>query len=125
MNLPPPPIASMPPHGMPVGIPPPPTTADLIPQPSVVSTVAPTASSLSTSVPLAASGTETSLLEQAQGTVSLSLNPTPDGPGQGSRNKKLKGGLTLVFDPEGEGPDEMCMEEIRALLPRYQRKLPR
>lgn len=33
--------------------------------------------------------------------------------------KKLKGGLTLVYDPESEGEQEVSMEERRAVLPRY------
>jgi hypothetical protein len=37
--------------------------------------------------------------------------------------KKLKGGLTLVYDPDGELEDELSMEESRALLPRYQKLL--
>ena len=40
------------------------------------------------------------------------------------QRKKIKGGLTLVFDAGEEGPDEMCMEEMRASLLRYQKMLP-
>jgi hypothetical protein len=35
----------------------------------------------------------------------------------------LKGGLTLVYDPDGEKEGEISMEETRALLPRYQKML--
>jgi hypothetical protein len=37
--------------------------------------------------------------------------------------KQLKGGLTLVFDPASEGPEEISMEEMRAQQPRYQKML--
>ena len=39
--------------------------------------------------------------------------------------KKLKGGLTLVYDADGEGAGEMSMEEMRAAVPRYQKILTR
>jgi hypothetical protein len=67
----------------------------------------------------AAPSTSTSTAEgNSTAGISLDLNPT------GSANrpreqKKLKGGLVLVFDG-GEGDDEMSMEEMRARLPRYQ-----
>jgi hypothetical protein len=39
--------------------------------------------------------------------------------------KKLKGGLTLVYAAEGDGAGEISMEEMRAVLPRYQKILSR
>jgi hypothetical protein len=125
INLPPPP-AGMPP--LPPGLPPPgrmpPSmpSADLIPQAQVVSQVAPVASSLSggTSAPT------TAVSDQApSSSVTLSLNQ-PASTSATTRDKtKLKGGLTLVFGAEGEGADEMSMEEMRANLPRYQKPLRR
>lgn len=42
-----------------------------------------------------------------------------------NEKKKLKGGLTLVYDADGEGANELSMEELRAALPRYQKILSR
>lgn len=39
--------------------------------------------------------------------------------------KKLKGGLTLVYAADGEDAAEFSIEEMRALLPRYQKILMR
>jgi hypothetical protein len=52
----------------------------------------------------------------------MSLNG-PAAAAKTTKTKKLKGGLTLIFDPEGEGVVEMSMEEYRASLPRYQKLL--
>jgi hypothetical protein len=52
----------------------------------------------------------------------LSLNGQSIDKSKAQNNKsktKLKGGLTLVYDPDGEGPGEMSMEEMRATLPQY------
>lgn len=70
-------------------------------------------------------------------TVSMTLNRM-NAAGQGSSTsdatgakkiekgkKALKGGLSLVYAADGEGADEMCMEETRALLPRYLKLLSR
>lgn len=123
-NMPPPPAGMPPlPPGMPPQPPPPSLpSADLIPQAQIVSTVAPTASSLSgtaTTLTLAASaGSEglSSLSMSLSGQVGASINSAA------KVKKKLKGGLTLVYDP-GEGEEEMTMEEMRASLPRYQKLL--
>lgn len=114
---PPPPPAGMPP--LPMGVPPPGMpSADLIPQAQLVSEAAPTASSLSTFAPSAPAG--------GAAPVSISLTPSAtNGTTPGTSKTKLKGGLTLVFDPEGGGDMEMCMEEVRASLPRYLKLLRR
>lgn len=57
--------------------------------------------------------------------VSLSLNQQNDTESTSKDRKKLKGGLMLVYAPEGEGADEISMEEARASLPRYQKMLRR
>jgi hypothetical protein len=137
MHLPPPPGGMPPlPPGLPPGMPPGmplsqvhaapymPGT-DLIPQPSVVSNEAPTASSLSGSTTSGANRFgDGATQDQAQpATVSLSLNHASEFAKQAESKKKLKGGLTLVYNPQDEGTDEMTMEERRALLPRYQKML--
>ena len=133
-GLPPPPMGMPPlPAGLPPGLPPPPgppppsnlPSADLIPQAQMVSTSAPEASSLS-AVGIAATTTaSSSITAPAEATsLSLSLSGQADTSSSTAKaKKKLKGGLTLVFDPDGEGSDEMCMEEMRANLPRYQKLL--
>lgn len=114
-NLPPPPIGMPPlPPGVPppAVLPPPLPSADLIPQAQFVSDTAPTASSLAALTPSASA-------------LSVSLNQAPSSNGAPAKAKtKLKGGLTLVFDPD-EGDKEICMEEFRAALPRYQKLLRR
>ena len=152
IHLPPLPNGMPPlPHGLPPGLPPlhghppPLPSADLIPQAKMVSDAAPTASSLSstlgavttihasptTEVPVASSIGNSN---PAVSTVSISLNNGNSGPssdmhtreGNGKENKKkLKGGLTLVYDPDRRGTDDISMEETRALLPRYQKLLSR
>lgn len=122
MGVPPPPIG-MPP--LPLGVPPPQPappslpSADLIPQAQIVSTAAPTASSLSgvaaIVTPAGPAGTNPTSL-------SMSLN-SPTAIAKLTKTKKLKGGLTLIYDPEGEGAEELSMEEVRASLPRYQKLL--
>jgi hypothetical protein len=118
--LPPPPPPPPPPFGMapplppgmppllPSGVPPPlPVVpdSDLIPQARVMSQALPVASSLSTAT-----------TTQAEA-ISLTLT-THD-----SNKKKLKGGLTLLFEADNDSPNDLCMEERRALLPRYQKLL--
>jgi hypothetical protein len=118
-NMPPPPIGMPPlPPGMPPQ-PPPPSfpSADLIPQAQILSTATPTASSLS--------GISTAIAPAASPSLSMSLNGqvvANNNTSATKAKKKLKGGLTLVYDP-GEGDDEMTMEEMRASLPRYQKLL--
>jgi len=130
---------------------PPLPSADLIPQAQMVSNAAPTASSLSSTLGNnATSGHSSSTAEAALAsssgggansnpaisTVSMSLNNNGGNQGSSSsdinntRNNgkgknKLKGGLTLVYAADGEGADEISMEETRALLPRYQKLLSR
>eukprot|EP00543_Licmophora_paradoxa_P012572 CAMPEP_0202478810 /NCGR_PEP_ID=MMETSP1360-20130828/94653_1 /ASSEMBLY_ACC=CAM_ASM_000848 /TAXON_ID=515479 /ORGANISM="Licmophora paradoxa, Strain CCMP2313" /LENGTH=380 /DNA_ID=CAMNT_0049106105 /DNA_START=245 /DNA_END=1387 /DNA_ORIENTATION=- len=119
--------------------PPPPPPPQVIPQPKALSQVLPVASSLGTATTLptptaigivassAASGTTKT------STVTLNLSSTNHGssnigsssntaPPSNSKKKLLKGGMTLVFDA-GEGEAELCMEECRASLPRYQKLL--
>mmetsp|Transcript_897 Transcript_897/g.2265 ORF Transcript_897/g.2265 Transcript_897/m.2265 type:complete len:334 (+) Transcript_897:371-1372(+) len=125
-------------------------SADLIPQAQMVSNVAPAASSLSSTLGNNTAGVESSSATQLPlgdgigapssdpkiSTVSMSLNNI-SGTNQGSSadinsakkvekgKKKLKGGLTLVYAADGEGADEISMEETRALLPRYLKLLSR
>ncbi|KAL3943555.1 MAG: hypothetical protein SGBAC_002372 [Bacillariaceae sp.] len=132
-----PPLPGMPPP--PVGLPPPPTglpplpsgvpppqpalpslpSADLIPQAQIVSTAAPTASSLAGT---AAIITPVAAGAQSATSLTMSLN-APATTAKTTKTKKLKGGLTLIYDPEGEGAEELSMEEVRASLPRYQKAL--
>jgi hypothetical protein len=109
MLLPPPPPPPLPPaSGI---IPPPPLPADLIPQP-LVATQTPAATSLNTTN-TSANNSETATTTTT--TVSLSFAPV-----KVFKSSKLKGGLTLIFDPGMDGPDEESMEEKRASLTRYQ-----
>ena len=110
--LPPPP-----PGVPPIGLPPPPA-ADLIPQPKLAPTSAPVASSLAMGT--ASSATSIGAINIDAPAVSLSLNPSD---ASASALKKLKGGLTLVYDSEVDGPGELCMEEKRASLSRYHKLL--
>ncbi len=111
----------------PIGLPPlplgaPPITpqslpsADLIPQPQLVPGTAPVASSLSTFDPSAP------MTSGAPVSLSLSQASTSNGAVLKAKTK-LKGGLTLIYDPEGEKDNEISMEELRAALPRYQKLL--
>jgi len=142
------------PHGLPPpGLPPPPPGhppplpfADLIPQAKMVSNAAPTASSLSTTTSGLHSTTSTHVSlagvgsggnsNPALSTVSMSLNINFGNQGSSSSDanntrkndkgkKKLKGGLTLVYAADGEDAAEFSIEEMRALLPRYQKILMR
>ena len=137
------------PPGLPPGLPPPPPghppplpSADLIPQAKMVSNAAPTASSLSSTLGITASSIHntatTGLISEStskgnSNPVSMSLNVN-QGSSSSDMNKTrktdkgkniLKGGLTLVYAADGEGVDEISMEEMRALLPRYQKILSR
>lgn len=111
-----PPLPPPPPGAPPVGMP----SADLIPQAQIIAGTAPAASSLSgMNIGVA------SLIEPGSSLAPVSLSLTqPTSSSTASKTKTvLKGGLTLVFDPDGEGDNEMCMEELRAALPRYQKLL--
>eukprot|EP00980_Cylindrotheca_fusiformis_P025326 scaffold13478_cov132-Cylindrotheca_fusiformis.AAC.19 len=122
-NMPPPPVGMPPlPPGMPPQPPPPNLpSADLIPQAQVAPTVAPTASSLTGTTKTFGSSNPAST--DATPSLSMSLTGGTTTTNNGAKEKKkLKGGLTLVYDP-GEGDEEMCMEEMRASLPRYQKIL--
>jgi len=55
-----------------------------------------------------------------QGSSSSDANTTRRNDGG---KKKLKGGLSLVYAADGDGASEMSMEELRAVLPRYQKIL--
>jgi len=87
---------------------------------------APVASSLSMSSNIATYSAVSSI-EATNGaaelTSSVSLNLKTDQ--QPSQRTKLKGGLTLVFDPGMEGPEEESMEERRASLSRYKKMVDR
>lgn len=137
--LPPLPNGMMPP--LPPGLPPPlatlPPSADLIPQAKMISDTAPTASSLSSTLG-SSSTSEVGGLSTSGGksnpvvpTISISLNSSNQGLSSelntrnGKGKRKLKGGLSLVYGVDGEGYDEISMEETRALLPRYQKLLSR
>jgi hypothetical protein len=112
-------------------------SADLIPQPKIISNHAPVASSLSNlnhhnavsseSAGAPQSSESQSLAPPATLAISLNLNrdATAAAAAAASRPKRsqLKGGLTLIFDPGMDGPEEECMEENRASLVRYQKML--
>jgi hypothetical protein len=85
---------------------PPPPPPPIIPQPKVLSDTIPIASSLG-------------------GNVSMPITPAFSSSGNTLpvTNKTLKGGLILVFDSGEDGPNELCMEERRASLDRYQKML--
>lgn len=100
LGVPPP----LPPPPLPPSLPPPPSN-DLIPQPQALSTVVPAASSLTAN-------------DSKPASISMSFSAPPEPP----KSKKLKGGLTLVFDAD-DGPDELSMEERRGMLGRYQTML--
>jgi len=118
-GMPPPPPGVPPPYGLPPppGVPPPlppgvpPLATDLIPQPIMVPNQAPVATTVATSVSVNESSSAVTL------NLSNSNKPPP-------KRKQLKGGLTLIFDPD-EGEEEYSMEEKRASLGRYQKMLSR
>jgi len=115
---PPPPPGAYPPVPPPLpGMAPPPPPPQVIPQPKVMLDTIPVASSLGTSSMMPSSMMGGAAVTDAKlPPVSLSLSaPKP--------KKTLKGGLILVFDSGEDGPNEVCMEERRASLPRYQKLL--
>lgn len=132
---PPPPPPPLPPMGVPPpGFPPmfstvpgvPPLATDIppvlsssgpveIPQPQLLAHQAPVATAVTTAT--AVSTITFSDTPYQQPTISLNFSKPPEE----LKKKQLKGGLTLVYSPEKEGPDEECMEERRAMLIRYQK----
>jgi hypothetical protein len=104
-------------------------SADLIPQPKMVSDYAPVASSLSNPNPNAVSSAAAQSSESQSrrlptaAVVSLNLNREATAAAAKPKRSQLKGGLTLIFDPGMDGPDEESMEENRASLERYQKML--
>jgi NADH dehydrogenase [ubiquinone] 1 alpha subcomplex assembly factor 6 len=99
-----------PPPGLPPPLPPGvplPFSNDLIPQPQALSSVVSVPSSLTTA-------------DKNSSSISMSFSTLM--PPEPPRSKKLKGGLTLVYDAD-DGPDELCIEERRGLLVRYQTML--
>jgi hypothetical protein len=116
--LPPLPPGAVPPPGIPPPplppVAPPPPASDLIPQAKAMESTLPVASSLSAS----ASAT-TRAVEQPASAAPVSLTLTTSS----QDKKKLKGGLTLVFDAESDSTDDLCMEERRASLGRYEKLL--
>lgn len=124
-QLPPPGAPPLPPGmpPLPPGEPPTLPSADLIPQAQIIPESVPVATSLSIPAPTAPTvGGATNF--GALPSVSLSLAQASAN-GTTKSKTTLKGGLTLVYDPDGEGFDEISMEEMRASLPRYQKQLRR
>jgi len=133
---PPPPLPPMglgviPPTGFPPGVMPPtvqPGNVSLIPQPTIpLSTDAPIASSLSSSNHFSS---DPNAMTTASITPSLSLSISDKKSAQDNQQNVVttKGGLRLVFIPDVITSDvnekaETCMEERRALQPRYQMML--
>lgn len=108
---PPPPPPGL--GGMAPPLPPPLPPSDvLIPQPKAVSAELPVASSLSgnPSLPVETAASSSGG-DGGAAPLSLSFNAM--------EKKKLKGGLTLVFDIDAEGAEETSAEERRAMAPRY------
>jgi len=100
--VPPPPNANVPP----------PPPLQVIPQPKVLPDTTPTATSIS------ATNAKMSAVSLSLASAS-STQPLPPFP----TKKTLKGGLVLVFDSEEDGTNELCMEERRASVDRYQKLL--
>jgi hypothetical protein len=126
-NLPPPPGLPPPPPGLVLPPPPPPlpTTDMIIPQPKV-SHEAPVASALQqlSTTTTSSSGLAFAPTMTVTPQSHMAMNqPPPPPPPPPTATKQLKGGLTLVFEPDYEGESETCAEERRASLPRYQKLL--
>jgi hypothetical protein len=114
------------------GLPPPPPASDLIPQPKVVGAELPVASSLSMASSiggptLGQSSTATAPISMSLGgtttTATAKSTQSEAAAAAAPRSKKLKGGLTLVFDGGEDEQEELSMEERRASLGRYQKVL--
>jgi hypothetical protein len=93
----------------------------IIPQPKV-SHEAPVASALqqlSTSIGSGIAFAAT-MTVTPQSQMTMNQPPPPPPP---TATKQLKGGITLVFEPDYEDESETCAEERRAALPRYQKLL--
>ncbi|KAL7561921.1 hypothetical protein ACA910_005102 [Epithemia clementina (nom. ined.)] len=87
-----------------------------IPQPQLIAHQAPVATAVSTVTTVSTSQFPDAPQQPA---ISLNFSKPPDE----LKKQQLKGGLTLVYSPETDGPDEECMEERRARLVRYQKLL--
>lgn len=121
------PPGTFPPPPPPPGyIPPPPIATDVIPQPKL-SQYAPVASALMTQAQQHPTSSDTSIPLVSPAPIIMSFNKQQSGAAVTAATslKTLKGGLTLVFDPQSEGPDEMSMEELRLAQPRYQNMISR
>jgi hypothetical protein len=100
----------------------------LIPQPKMVPNQMPVASSLSNPNAVSSAAAQSSESIQSRrlptaAVVSLNLNREATAAAARPKRSQLKGGLTLIFDPGMDGPEEDCMEENRASLERYQKML--
>jgi hypothetical protein len=110
-GLPPHPFGAPPP---PLNVLPPPPPPQVIPQPKILSDTIPVASSLGTNISMPSNNAAAAVMTDTKPfAVSLSA----------PQKKTIKGGLTLVFDSGEDGPNELCMEERRASLDRYQKLL--
>lgn len=121
-GAPPPIMGAYAPPPPPNNILPPPPPPQVIPQPKIMSDTIPVASSLGNLVsmptPIANTTAGAVVTDTKPSAVSISLAPAG-----ASSKKTLKGGLILVFDSGEDGPNELCMEERRASLDRYQKIL--
>jgi len=114
-QIPPPPNANVPP----------PPALQVIPQPKLLQDTIPIASSLGSTVPTV---TSISVINNTKPSAVSILLPTESSTMQSQppsfpAKKTLKGGLLLVFDSGEDGPNELCMEERRASVDRYQKML--
>mmetsp|Transcript_13694 Transcript_13694/g.21165 ORF Transcript_13694/g.21165 Transcript_13694/m.21165 type:complete len:290 (+) Transcript_13694:109-978(+) len=114
--VPPPPNASAPPPPRLQVIPQPKVLADTIPMASTLGSNVSASSSIMTQSSSAAKISAVSLSLTASHSTSQLQQPPPT-------KKTLKGGLVLVFDSGEDGPNELCMEERRASIDRYQKLL--
>lgn len=130
---PPPPMGMLPPGFPPGGLPPPPTGAPPpppppveLPQPQLIPNHHVQATTVATPSLVSNQTTNVSLnfsKSPAPGAAAASIETTTTTTSNTNNNnnnrKTIKGGLTLVFSPETDDVNEECMEEKRALLPRY------
>lgn len=118
---PPPPVGGvlvpppLPPGAPPVPPPPPPPAVaqDIIPQPNLPQH-APTATSVNPTAGSAPVLQQPIALTTAAQASSKPLTP---------QRRKLKSGLTLIFDSGTDDKQELSMEEMRASLPRYKKMM--
>lgn len=111
----------LPPTGPPPNLPPPPPP-QVIPQPKALSEALPVASSLSTTVPQP-TAISAPVDSKPAAVVTMNLPSSSAVTAAPPKKKILKGGMTLAFDAEEDTPNELCMEERRASLHRYQKLL--